>query len=248
MRSWSGFGRRRSRKSHVWHKTFGTRRWSLFERLASNDDIGVDIDIVSFASRLRCPYMLFFDVRLSLALNIWLSVNRAQLEGLYKFVIIGSHLALWDSPDKPAQTSYFLSNPLLSFHQPFYTSLSAYEHFCAVAIFEFQLVLPCWWWNDYDDVMVVVMALLQWICGLTRPQICALWRLSVGGSSAKKPQFLSTFFRNVQTINWCFEESAHENSNKNTKSVKVILSLKPKMRLLWTSTHLLAASGHRMQV
>ena len=58
--------------------TFGTRRWSLFERLASNDDIGVDIDIVSFASRLRCPYTLFFDMRLSLALNIWLSVNRAQ--------------------------------------------------------------------------------------------------------------------------------------------------------------------------
>ena len=63
----------------------------------------------------------------SLALNIWLSVNRTQLERHYKFVIIGSHLALWDSPDKPAQTSYFLSNPLLSFHQPLYTFLLAYQ-------------------------------------------------------------------------------------------------------------------------
>ena len=148
MRSWSGFGRRRSRKSHVWHKTFGTRRWSLFERLASNDDIGVDIDIVSFASRLRCPYMLFFDVRLSLALNIWLSVNRTQLEGLYKFVIIGSHLALWDSPDKPAQTSYFLSNPLLSFHQPFYTSLLAHQHLLGYFWILAMLVMACLWWCD----------------------------------------------------------------------------------------------------
>ena len=89
-----------------------------------------------------------------------------------------------------------------------------------MAIFEFQLVLPCWWWHDYDDRMVVVMALLQWICGLTRPQICALWRPCVGGSSAKKPQFLSTFFRNVQTINWWgyFEESA-QNNNKKTPSL-----------------------------
>ena len=89
-----------------------------------------------------------------------------------------------------------------------------------MAIFEFQLVLPCWWWHDYDDRMVVVMALLQWICGLTQPQICALWRPCVGGSSAKKPQFLSTFFRNVQTINWWgyFEESA-QNNNKKTPSL-----------------------------
>ena len=188
----------------------------------------------------------------SLALNIWLSVNRTQLERLYKFVIIGSHLALWDSPDKPAQTSYFLSNPLLSFHQPFYTSLSPTPTLA-------RLFLNFSWFYHVDDGMIMMMWWWWWwhFCSgfvVWHDRRFVHFGAPVLGEAAPRNR---NFCRVSSAI---FRRSIDEDASR-----KVLIRIAIKTRSLsewffpWNekcassghlilSTHLVAASGHRMQL
>ena len=136
--------------------TFGTKRLAHAADHSLNDwrqTMTLELTLTLYPSRLVWDVHIRYSL-ICVCLLHWIYdclSTEPSFEGLYKFVIIGSHLALWNSPHKPAQTCYFLSNPLLSFHQPFYTSLSVHQHlhgYFLISACPTMLAMAWLWWCD----------------------------------------------------------------------------------------------------